>query len=850
MIRKPVGTLTAAVLALGLGVVAVPLQTTIAVAAVARPASFVSVTSAPGPRPGEVTISWKHDGANTTRYEVETGLTSFSRTDSSLPLHARGWKVFTAPASARTLTLTAAQTAAAGAAVGSANHLYFRLRAVNSTSAGEALRDYPYLRQVGVTPAVPASTGTPLRVGSFNVRTARALTDDRTWLERVSDVAGSIVENRLGVVALQELGPGRADGISGSTGGRPRQTDSLLTELANQGASRYKLIRTTPYVKAGTVSSTQGMRVLYDSSKYTMLSKCVNTTDGSAYSASCTITLPIRPSGDDDRHRRKATYAQFADKVTGERFYFISVHLDARHSTDVTVEKTYDALRAAQVKAAIDGVARENTGNVPVILGGDLNTWQNNKVGYTAHDTLIANGFYDTAAAQRHTNLRFTTMNAWKTTLPDPGAGFGSRLDAVLVKGVTGASYWENVMEVTDSTRPSDHNMVLADIRLPDGTSGDTTPAPEAPAPEAPAYRPVTPTRVVDTDAGIGAPAVPLAAQGTLEVSLAGKAGLPTTGVDAVVLNLTSIKAASGGYLTAYPTGTTRTSASTLNFSTGTAMANNVVVKVGTGGKVTLYGSAATDVLVDVQGWFPTGSDYTSLSPARLLDTRDGTGAPAALVGATKRIDLTVTGRGGVPASGVGAVVLNLTATSATSGGYLTAYPAGVTRPGASSLNFVSGRSTANGVVVKVGTGGKVSLYVSAGTHLVGDVQGWFPTGSDLTALTPARLLDTRNGTGAATAVVPAGGKVDLAVTGRGGVPTSGVNAVVLNVTATKSATAGFVTLSATGDARTSATNVAMVPGRSIANRVIVPVGDGGKVTLSSSSQSHLVADVVGYLSS
>ena len=849
MIRKPVGTLTAAVLALGLGVIAVPLQTTIAVAAVSRPASFVSVTAAPGPRPGEVTFTWKHDGANTTRYEVETGLTSFSRTDSSLPLHARGWKVFTAPASARTLTLSSAQTAAAGAAVGSANHLYYRFRAVNSTSAGEALRDYPYLRQVGVAPAVPASTGTPVRVGSFNVRTARALTDERTWLERVPDVAGSIIENNLGLVALQELGPGRADGVTGTTGGRPRQTESLVTELGKQGASRYKLIRTTPYVKAGTVSSTQGMRVLYDSAKYTMLSNCVNTTDGSAYSASCTVALPIRPSGDGDDDRRMATYAQFADTVTGERFYFVSVHLDARHSTNVTEEKTYDALRAAQVKAAVDGVAKLNTGNLPVILGGDLNTWQNNKVGYTAHDTLIANGFYDTAAAQRHTNLRFTTMNDFTTTMSDPGAGFGSRLDAVLVKGVTGAGYWENVMEVTDSTRPSDHNMVLADIRLPNGTSADTSPTPEPPAPDAPAYRPVTPTRVVDTDAGLGAPAAPLAARTTLDVSVAGKAGLPTTGVDAVVLNITSTKATAVGALTAYPTGSTRPSASTLHFTSGTAMANNVIVKVGTGGKVRLYGSAATDVKVDVQGWFPTGSDYTPLNSARVLDTRNGTGAPDARVAATKKIDLTVTGRGGVPATGVGAVVLNLTAINASASGYVAAYPAGAVRTTASSLGFLAAKPTANGVVVKVGSGGKVSLYVSATTDVVADVQGWFPADSELTALTPTRLLDTRNGTGSAAAIVPAGGKVDLAVTGRGGVPTSGVNAVVLNVTAVKSATAGFVTLSATGDARTTSTNGSLVPGRTVANRVIVPVGAGGKVTLNSSSQSHLVADVVGYLS-
>ncbi|GAA1847112.1 hypothetical protein ACFFOM_01795 [Microlunatus capsulatus] len=859
MIRKPAGTLTALVLALGLGTVAAPLTATTAVAAVARPASFTSVSSTPGPQPGEVTIRWTHDGKNTTRYEVETGLTSFSRTDSSMPLHARGWKVFTAPAGARSLTLTAEQTAAAGAPLGSANHLYFRLRAVNTTSAGETFRDHPNLQTVGVAPPTPAAAGTPLRVGQFNVRTARATTDPQTWLQRVPAVARQIIDHRLGLVALQELGPGRADGVSGSTGGRPRQTESLLTELAKQDAGRYKLIQTTPYVKAGTEASTQGMRILYDSAKYTMLSPCADKTGSSAWNDVCTVALPIRPSGDSDSDRRKAVYSLFADKATGERFYFVSVHLDARHSTDAAVERTYDQLRASQVAAAVDGVARQNSQGLPVVLGGDINTWQNNKVGYTAHDVLVDKGFHDTAAAEQTTNLRFTTMNDFKTTLADPGTGFGSRLDVLMTKGFEGPVAWENVMKVTDSARPSDHNMVTAELRLPGdgagsgsggtgtGSGGTGTGSGGTTAPDTDGYRPVTPTRVVDTRAGTGA-AAPLAAQGTLAIPVAGRAGVPATGVGAVVLNLTSVGARSGGYLTAYPSGQPRTTASTLNFTTGTSMANSVVVGVGADGAVQLYGSAATDVLVDVQGWFPTGSDYTALSPARLLDTRNGTGAAKAPVAGTQKIDLQVTGRGGVPASGVGSVVLNLTATGASGTGYLTAYPAGASRPGASTLNYVRGATTANGTVLKVGSGGKVSLYVSAGTHLVADVQGWFPTSSDLTGLTPARLLDTRDGTGARAAAVPAGGRVDLQVTGREGVPTAGVRAVVLNVTAAQAATTGFVSVRPTGAATTSATDLALVPGRAIANRVIVPVSADGRVSLSSTAQTELVADVVGYL--
>ena len=829
-LHRPVGGLAALVLTLGLGAGTVALQAPLAVAAVTTPSSFSAVTSTPGPRPGEVTISWTHDGRNTTSYDLETGLTSFSTTDSSLPVHARGSRLFTAPATARSLTLTAAQTADAGAAVGSANHLYFRLHATNRTSSGEtATRFYPYLQTVGVAPAVPASTGAQLKTGTFNVRTARATTDARSWLQRVPDVAKSIIDEDLDVLALQELGPGRADGADGTTDGGPRQTTSLTAELAAQGAARYQLVRTTPYVQSGTKTDTQGTRILYDATRYTLVSACSDKTGTSSYSDSCSIKLPLRPSGDTEDNRRRAAYAEFADKATGEHFFMVSAHLDARHSTDVATEKTYDALRGAQTTAAIDGVAAVNPGKHPVVFGGDINTWQNNKVGYTAHDKLIAAGFYDTAAAQQQVKLHYTTINDFKTTLTDPSPGFGSRIDVVAVKGVTGAAYWENVMEPTDSTRPSDHNLVVAHIRIPDtGTEA------------APPYRPISATRVLDTRSGLGAPQAPVPAGGTVELTVTGRAGLPATGVSAVVLNLLSTGATANGYLTAYPSGTTRTSASTLNVATGKAMANNVVVKVGAGGKVTLYSSIASQVVVDVQGWFPTGSDYTALDPTRLLDTRSTT-KPAA----TQRVDLQVTGRGGVPASGVQAVVLNLTSTQADQNGYLTAFPAGTTRTSASSLNFVPGQSTANGVVVKVGTGGKVSLYVSTGTHVVADVQGWFPTGAQLTALTPERLLDTR----LTSAPLTAGATRTLAVTGRGGVPASGVSAVVLNVTSTSSAADGYATVFSTGQTRTSATNIAFAPGRSLANRVVVEVGTNGTVSLHASQQTHLVADVVGYLS-
>ena len=108
---------------------------------------------------------------------------------------------------------------------------------------------------------------------------------------------------------------------------------------------------------------------------------------------------------------------------------------------------------------------------------------------------------------------------------------------------------------------------------------------------------------------------------------------------------------------------------------------------------------------------------FVSVAPARLLDTREGIGAARAAVGANQTVDLQVTGRGGVPASGVAAVVMNVTVTGPSTGGFLTVYPSGTTRPTASNLNFTAGQTIPNLVIVKLGATGKVTLINnSAGT--------------------------------------------------------------------------------------------------------------------------------------
>jgi endonuclease/exonuclease/phosphatase family metal-dependent hydrolase len=431
---------------------------------VRMPGKVTSVTATAGPGPGQVTFHWKASGTHTTSFHIETALSSFKVGDPKLPDHGRNSHVWVVSAKARSFTLTAAQLKTAGASVTSANHLYYRFRAMDTTKHGTKVRHWPYQQSVAVMPEMPSTDGTPLRVASFNVRSAKV--SGHAWLPRAPLVAKEIIAADPGIVAVQELGPGRADGKDGSTVGSIRQTDDLVKELYDHGAGQYQLVRSTSFIKPGTTEGSQGARILYDTNRFALVTNCPQTTDGSSYNPSCSITLPIR-SSDSKSITRRSSYAEFQDLSTGGEFFVASLHLDERHSTNATTEKSYETLRGQQMATVIARMKALNTDNLPVIIAGDLNSWQNNQHGDRAHDALISAGYYDTAAAKTQVNTQYTTYNNFVKTITVNPSGWGARLDVIAIKGVTGATKFENVMKKTNSDRPSDHNLVYTDLTLP-----------------------------------------------------------------------------------------------------------------------------------------------------------------------------------------------------------------------------------------------------------------------------------------------------------------------------------------------------------------------------------------------
>jgi FtsP/CotA-like multicopper oxidase with cupredoxin domain len=380
--------------------------------------------------------------------------------------------------------------------------------------------------------------------------------------------------------------------------------------------------------------------------------------------------------------------------------------------------------------------------------------------------------------------------------------------------------------------------------------------------PPAGVFMTLAPSRVLDTRSSLGAPG-PVPAGGTVTLTIAGKGGVPLTGAGAVVLNVTVTETKAPGYITVYPSGTPRPLASNLNFVPGTTVPNLVTVMIGTDGKVLLTNGSlgSVQLVADVAGYYAAGTPtiagaYSALTPSRLLDTRNGTGARAGPVpGNGGQVSLQVAGRGGVPASGVGAVVINTTVTDTNAPGYITVFPSGTPRPLASNLNFTAGQTIANLVTVQVGTDGKVVLVNGSGQplSLVADVAGYYLDGvatqpGTFVSLAPNRILDTRIGNGA-TGPVVANGTVTLGVDGRGGVPTTLVEAVVVNLTVANPTRAGFITVYPSGTAMPLASNLNYVAGQTVPNLVIVTVGTNGAISITNGSAGtvDLVGDVAGY---
>jgi hypothetical protein len=283
---------------------------------------------------------------------------------------------------------------------------------------------------------------------------------------------------------------------------------------------------------------------------------------------------------------------------------------------------------------------------------------------------------------------------------------------------------------------------------------------------------------------------------------------------------------------------------------------NNTDIEYGTG--MLNAGAALADTPPPASTSLHYGTFY-SLPPIRILNTRTGLGlglGHAAKVGPNQSITLTVDGSGGIPASGVAAVVLNVTVTNPTATSFVTVWPTGQARPNASNINFVAGQTVPNLVTVKVGAGGQVSVYNAVGsTDLIADVAGYYgdgtgAVGSTFVPLAPARLLNTKSTGGPISRSAP---RLLTVAGGTSPVP-SGATAAVLNVTVTGGTAPSFLTVYPADEDRPVVSNLNFAAGQTVPNLVVVklsdasdPISPGAVKIYNDAGSVQVIVDVAGY---
>lgn len=380
-------------------------------------------------------------------------------------------------------------------------------------------------------------------------------------------------------------------------------------------------------------------------------------------------------------------------------------------------------------------------------------------------------------------------------------------------------------------------------------TSGVTTGA----AGTGSSYVPLSPYRLLDTRLT----ADPLGPGGSQNLTVTSVDSVPAAAT-AVVLNVTVTGSSKASYVTVYPAGETTPNVSNLNFTAGETVANLAVVQVGASGQVTIFNSVGTvQVIVDLEGYFELASgassgSYAALPPARITDTRAGSGEPNSGHPLTQEgtLNVQVDGVGGVPSTGVSAVALNVTVTDPTLASYLTAFPTGIAPPLASNLNWWAGDTLANRVFVPVGAAGQVSFYNSQGdADLVVDVVGYFSGGSGAPQnaslyypMSPIRLLDTRADAG----TLEPESFLSEQFAGVDGISTS-ADAVVANLTATNATQGSFFSL-VPQQSTPGTSDLNFAAGQTIPNLVVATLNTGGGANIYNAlGSAAALVDVFGY---
>ena len=364
-------------------------------------------------------------------------------------------------------------------------------------------------------------------------------------------------------------------------------------------------------------------------------------------------------------------------------------------------------------------------------------------------------------------------------------------------------------------------------------------------------FVPLNPCRLVDTrnpNGSFGGPELTAGIARSFNLPQ-GSCGVPSTAL-AYSLNVTVVPDSGLGYLSIWPAGQSQPLVSALN-SDGRVKANAAIVSAGTSGGVSVYVSDSTHVILDINGYFVAAGTASALSfypltPCRIADTRNADsslGGPF-LAGGTARSFPILAGGCGIPSTAQ-AYSLNFTAVPHQPIRYLATWPSSESQPVVSTLNTSTDAVTANAAIVPAGSGA-ISVFASDDTDLIIDTNGYFAApaagGLSLYSVTPCRVLDTRNPSGAA----PISGQVTVNFSGSTCSLPEFSLAYVVNATVVPKSMLGYLSMWPNEQSQPLVSTLNASDGAVTSNMAIVPASSGS-IDAFASSATHLILDVSSY---
>jgi len=345
------------------------------------------------------------------------------------------------------------------------------------------------------------------------------------------------------------------------------------------------------------------------------------------------------------------------------------------------------------------------------------------------------------------------------------------------------------------------------------------------------------------------ASALQLAAGATQYIRVTGIGGVPEASqVSAVALNLAARGVGGAGGLVVYTEGQVLPSTTAFSYRNGVYDDNLMMIKTWTNGWVIIHnrGSVTAVLYVDVHG-------YVAATPQPVAGGRTVTTAQTRIVNgvsvaAGSAYTLAPLGTAGVPATGVSHVLFTLTARSATSG-YFIVHPTGTARPVGANLHYGGDIYTRNLVIAQLDADGRALIFnggaapANAWVDVVGYMlaPGSTRKGDRIQTVLPARI--------ASSVSVPAQSSITLGPLGSGGVPTTGVTGVGLNVSV-RSAGSGSIRAYQSGTSLPAVTGVTFQPNLTSTGFVVAALGGDGRIVLhnSASAAATVWVDAHAYL--